>query len=276
MIHPSILIVGGTGQLGTRLVRRLVGTGVRPRVLVRSPPKTEAIAAFATPVRGDLRDPESLGDAFRGVERVFVVAPPVPEMAAIERNAIEAAVSAGARRIVYLSNFTAKEGSDLPPNHVHGLHEKLIASLDIEWTVLGPTRYMASMPFNWPSVLNDGVLLEAGGSGIMTCVDPDEVAEVAAKMLTEDGHSGQTYRLTSEDEFTAASLAELLTAIVGRPIRVFDGDPADAPMGKYFAMVAAGLYRTTDTLRELLGRQPRGYADWLQDNLPAGLGRSVD
>jgi hypothetical protein len=42
-------------------------------------------------------------------------------------------------------------------------------------------------------------------------------------------------------------------------------------MAKYFDMVAAGLYETTDTLGKLLGRAPRAYADWLPDNLPAAL-----
>jgi uncharacterized protein YbjT (DUF2867 family) len=76
-----------------------------------------------------------LADAFRGAERVFIVAPPTPEMETLERNAIDAAVAAGANRIVYLSNFAATEGSELRPMHVHGLHERLIASQDVGWTV---------------------------------------------------------------------------------------------------------------------------------------------
>jgi uncharacterized protein YbjT (DUF2867 family) len=128
---------------------------------------------------------------------------------------------------------------------------------------------MTNVPFDWQSVLNDGLLLEAGGSGFMTCVDPDDVAAVAVKALTEDGHEGRTYRLTSDDTFTAADLARLLTKVVGREVRVFDGGVENAPMmAKYFAMVAAGLYKTTDTLGKVLGRAPRAYADWLELNLP--------
>src|SRR5690349_12428550 len=121
-----ILVVGATGQLGTRLIRRLAAAGIRPRALTRSPQKGEALAALATPVVGDLGAPETLSDAFEGTERVFVVAPPTADMEAIERRAIEAALAAGAKRIVYLSNFAAKEGSELRPNHIHGLHERLV------------------------------------------------------------------------------------------------------------------------------------------------------
>jgi len=266
----SILVVGATGTLGSRLVRQLTAGGVKPRALVRTHKNAEAIAAFAHPVIGDLLAPETLKSAFLGAERVFVLGQPTADMEALERNAIDAAVAAGAGRIIYMSNFTAKEGSELRPNHIHGVHERLVASLGVHWTVLGPTRYMTNVPFNWSSVLHDGLLLEGGGSGLMTCVDPDDVAAVAVKTLTEDGHEGQTYKLTSQDAFTAAELARLLTEVLGCDVRVFEGGGERAPMmAKYFAMVAAGLYKRTDTLGKLLGRPPRTYADWLRHNLPA-------
>lgn len=290
MTQSPILVVGATGTLGSRLVRRLAAADVKPRALVRTREKAEAIASLATPIIGDLLAPETLEPAFRGVERVFVIGKPTPDMETLERNAIDAAVAAGARRIVYLSNFTAKEGSEQRPMHVHGLHERLVASLGVDWTVLGPTRYVTNVPFVWPSVLNQGLLLEAGGSGVMSFIDPDDVAAVAVKALTEDGHEGQTYKLTSEDAYTAADLAGLLSRVVGREVRIFEGDleafrdaliangvPGEhAPvMAKYFDMVAAGFYETTDTAGKLLGRAPRAYAHWLYDNLPAALRASA-
>jgi len=271
------MIVGATGTLGSRLVRQLAAAGVKPRALVRTREKADAIASLATPVLGDLLAPQTLEQAFRGAEHVFVLGQPTPDMEALERNAIDAAVSVGAKRIVYMSNFTAKAGSELRPNHIHGIHERLVASLGVDWTVLGPTRYMTSFPFNWPSVLNDGLLLEAGGSGIMTCIDPDDVAAVAVKALTEDGHEGQTYKLTSQDAFTAVDLARLLSNVVGREVSVFEGNLQGAPMmAKYFDLVAAGLYTTTDTLGRLLGRSPRSYADWLERYLPEIRSRALN
>jgi uncharacterized protein YbjT (DUF2867 family) len=268
MTRPPIIIVGATGQLGTRLVRQLAAADVKPRALVRSREKAEAIASLATPVIGDLMAPQTLTEAFHGAERVFIVAPPRPEMETLERNAIDAAVAAGAKQIIYLSNFAATEGSELQPMHIHGLHERLIATRGVDWTVLGPTRYMTNFPFDWPSVLNDGLLLESGGSGVMTCIDPDDVAAVAVKTLTEGGHEGQTYRLTSEDEFTAGDLAALLARFLGREVRVFESNGLPVPMAGYFGLVAAGVYKTTDTAAKLLGRPPRAYADWLEKNRP--------
>jgi uncharacterized protein YbjT (DUF2867 family) len=286
MEDESILIIGATGNVGPRVIRQLAAAGVKPRALVRNAENGKPLASLATPVVGDLRAPETLTEAFRGAERVFILAPPVPDMEALERNAIDAAVAAKARRIVYLSNFAATEGDESRPVHIHGLHQRLIATLGIDFTVLRPTRFMTSVPFVWKSVLNQGLLLEAGGAGVMSFVDPEDLAAVAVKALLEDRHVGQTYRLTSADAYTAADLAVLLSGVVGRELQVFSGN-ADAlrealvangapgehavPMARYFAKVAEGFYKPTDTAAQVLGRAPRVYADWIKENPPAQL-----
>jgi uncharacterized protein YbjT (DUF2867 family) len=285
----SVLIIGATGKVGLRIVRQLAAAGIRPRALVHSRDKGEAIASLATPVLGDLMAPQTLAEAFRGAERVFILAPPTPEMETLERHSIDAAVAAGARRIVYLSNFAATEGDDDRFVHIHGLHQRLVATLGVDWTVLRPTRFMTSVPFVWSSILNQGLLLEAGGSGIMSFFDPDEAAAIAVKALIEDGHVGQTYQLTSDDAYTAADLAKLLSRVVGRELKVFEGDleafrealiangapVAHAPaMVRYFAKVAAGIYEPTDTAAKVLSRTPRAYADWLEQNPPVHIRRA--
>jgi len=287
MTPSSILVVGATGTVGSRLVRQLAAAGVKPRALVHSREKGEAMAALATPVLGDLAAPESLGEAFRGAERVFVLAPPTPALETLERNAFDAAIAAGARRIVFLSNYGATEGDDDWHFHVHGLHERRLASLGVDWTVLRPTRFMNYVPFVWPSVLNQGLLLEAGGAGPMTFIDPDDIAAVAVKALTENGHEGRAYELTSQETYTAAELAGLLSRLLGRDLRIFEGGvealrkaliangaPGEyAPiMAVYYKKVTAGFYKPTDTAAKLLGRPPRAYADWLRQNLPVALG----
>ena len=284
MTKPTILVVGATGTLGSRLVRQLAAAGVKPRALVHSREKADAIAAFATPVVGDLAARETLAEPFRGAERVFILAPPKPDMETLERNAIDAAVAAGAKRIVYLSNFAATEGDEDRFAHIHGVHQRLVATLGVEWTVLRPTRYMTSVPFVWRSVIHQGLLLEAGGAGAMTWIDPDDVAAVAVMALTEEGHVGQTYKLTSDDAYTAADLANVLARVVGREVKVFEGDVAalrealvangargeHAPsMARYFAKVAAGFYERTDTAAKLLGRAPQSFADWIEHHRPS-------
>jgi uncharacterized protein YbjT (DUF2867 family) len=145
---------------------------------------------------------------------------------------------------------------------------------------------MNYLPFVWPSVLKRGLLLELGGPGAMTVIDPADIAAVALIVLTEAGHEGQSYELTSEDSLTVAELAQRLSRMLKRDITFFEGDvealraaliengaPGEyAPlMAMYFAKVAKGFYKTTDTAGKLLGRAPRAYANWLEENLPAVL-----
>lgn len=279
----DILIVGATGTVGSELLRQLSGRGHRVRALVRDQAKAEHIASLAEPVTGDLMKPETLERAFAGAGRVFILAPPMPEIETLERNAFGAAIAAGARRIVYQSNYGAAEFDKDPHFHVHGKHERHLKSLGVDWTVLRPTRFMNYTPFVWSSVIERDLLIEAGGAGAMTVIDPADIAAVAVKALTEDGHEGQTYELTSEDSFTAANLARRLSTLLKRNIAIFEGDldalrkalvasgaPAEyAPlMAGYFAKVAAGLWKRTDTVGRLLGRAPSTYAHWLEQNLP--------
>jgi uncharacterized protein YbjT (DUF2867 family) len=280
----DILIIGPTGNVGRPLLKLLHAAGRKPRALVRDPEKERQVAPLAVPVTGDLLKPETLAAPFAGVERVFVLAPPTPEAEVMERNAFDAAEAAGVKRLVYLSNYGAEEGDDDPHYDLHGRNGKRAASMGIEWTVLRPTRYMPYTPFVWTSVLKNGLLIEGDSDGAITTIAPEDIAAVAFKALTEEGHAGKFYDLTSNDALTAHSLADILAKAAGRDVRLFDGNidqlrtallengapPEYAPlMAAAFARTAEGHFKRTDTVEKLLGRPPVAYADWLRENLPA-------
>jgi uncharacterized protein YbjT (DUF2867 family) len=112
-----ILVVGGTGDLGGRVVRLLRAGGHEVRCLVR--PGTDdsgVLALAATVVRGDLTEPDTLGPACQGVSTVVATATMIARRFAGARrptiheadevgmgSLIEAAESAGVERFVYLS-----------------------------------------------------------------------------------------------------------------------------------------------------------------------------
>lgn len=281
MKNPLILVTGATGNIGSELVKQLVDARQKVRVLTRDPSKASKLGSEVEVVKGDLSRPETLAAAFRGAERVFVLAPPVPDMEALVSNALDAAVAAGVKRIVYLS---ADGTGELDDSHfrAHAANERRIASLGVDWTVLRSTRFMTYTPFVWSSVFQKSLLLEKGDRAMTVC-DPVDVAAVGLIALTRDGHTGQTYKLTSEDSFNANELADRLSKALGRKLAIFRGDTealraalvnCGAPevyaplMANYFDAVAAGFWRTTDTVAYLLGREPRSYAQWLDRNLP--------
>jgi uncharacterized protein YbjT (DUF2867 family) len=287
-VTEPILIVGATGNVGTELVKQFAASGKRVKALVRNESKADSIRHLAEPVLGDLMAPATLEPAFKNVERVFVLA--APHGAAeetMERNAFNAAVEAGVKRIVYLSSYAATFGENYP-YIVHAASEKFLASLDVDWTVLRPTRFMPFTPFVWNSIFRRGLLLEQAGDGAMTTIDPADIAAVGILVLTADGHEGQKYELTSEDSFSTRQLGETLSKVLNKQLTVFNGSTEElrvalvengapgeyAPiMSHYFESVADGSWKVTDTVGQVLGRKPRSYAQWLDRNLPDILTR---
>jgi uncharacterized protein YbjT (DUF2867 family) len=224
-----------------------------------------------------------LKSAFKNIDRAFVLAPPIGEAEkTMERNAFDAAVEAGVKRIVYLASYAAPFG-EAYPYLVHAAHEKLVASLGVDWTVLRPTRFMPYTPFVWNSIFQRGLLLEQAGDRAMTTIDIADIAAVGVLALTADGHEGQTYELTSEDKFSTRKLGDILGKALNKKLTVFDGSEEElraalvengapgayAPiMSHYFETVEAGHWEITGTVERVLGRKPRSYARWLDLNLP--------
>ncbi|MEE8572563.1 MAG: NmrA family NAD(P)-binding protein, partial [Gemmatimonadota bacterium] len=99
----TILVTGGTGTVGSHVVANLATAGHDTRVLTRSPEKAAALPDGATGVIGALAEPSTLGPAFEGVGRLFLLTPLAQDEVAQGLAGIEAAKAAGVRRIVFMS-----------------------------------------------------------------------------------------------------------------------------------------------------------------------------
>src|SRR5436190_1223546 len=102
MSKPLILVTGATGTVGREVAQALAKAGHMPRAVVRDPSKAASLSAVIEIAKADLLQPETLRAAFEGVDSAFIVAPPTPNLEAMEANACEAAMEAGVRHIVYL------------------------------------------------------------------------------------------------------------------------------------------------------------------------------
>jgi uncharacterized protein YbjT (DUF2867 family) len=280
-----IVVTGATGTVGSETVRQLAGAHHQVRALVRDPAKAAKLDGTAEVVVADLASPHSLAAAFVGADRAFVISPVTPELGLLEANAFRAAAEAGVRHIVKLSNFGA---GSFPTSiwHWHQESENTLRGLGIPWTVLRPARFMPDTPFSWTSVTGHGTIFESTGDSLITLIDPRDVAAVAATVLTAPGHEGKTYELTAAEALTGTQIAQKVAVAIGRPVTFTDTLPdvlreamlaAGAPefitemVLQYFTLVRQGRMHVTTTVADLLGRSPRSYDEWLQENAQARI-----
>ena len=232
-----ILVTGATGKVGRELVRRLSEARVPFRALVRSTGKAAAIReAGGEAVVGDLADDRAVTTALRGVDRFFVLTNSVPEQPAIEARLAALAKAAGVRRIVKLSS----SGADAvePPLflRLHRDAERPIEDSGLAWTFLRPNFFMQNYLDFAEAIRTQGVLAAPAGAGRHADVDARDVGEVAARVLTEDGHEGRAYELTGREAYALEDVARKIGTIRGRAVRFVD---LSADEGRR-ALVASG------------------------------------
>lgn len=281
MADPTILITGATGTVSGEVARALAADGVPFRALVRDRSRADGLPG-AELVVGDYTDPDSLAAAFEGVDRLFLVAPLTPRLAELEGHAVDAAEQAGVRHVVKLSTAGVTQGDGGPRQYpLHRGSEEHLERSGLAYTHLRPGPFFQNTLNFAPSIAAEGVFRGAWGEGTLGYVDVRDVAQVAARVLTGDGHEGQAYELTGPEPLAPADIARELSAATGREVRYVDVPPegvrqamASRGMPEWLAGAMAevqehtrhgGAGRVTDDVARITGRPPRSYADFARE-----------
>ena len=286
---PLILVVGATGNTGSGLVPTLLAAGARVRALVHSSAKAEALRRQgAEVVLADLGKPESLAAAVAGVDRIYMCLLNGPEQANHGRNLIAAARRSGRPHIVH----HAASGSDRSRiiRHVAEV-EKELRSSGLPWTIIRPTFYLQNMMMAIPTVVSQGAIYLPMKQGRMAMTDVRDIVDVAARLLLEGGHEGQTYTLTTPEAFTIAEFASALGAELGKPVNYVDVplsaaresmvgmgmDPwvVDGYMELFEGFADNWGNKTSDDTQKILGRPARGHRQFVADFKDAYAGAAV-
>lgn len=270
------LITGSTGNIGRGVVSLLHNDGRKVRALVRSAARASALPHGIDIAIGDLDDAASVVAALRDVEAVFLLhAGPGTTQTQIM---IDAARSAGVTRIVLLSSIGARLRPLPKIGETLAAREDLMRASGLDVTYLRPNTLMSNA-LGWADGIRDGNrVVDPTGTGRMACVDPDDVARVAALTLTQDGHIGRGYILNGPEALTSREQVEMLGDTLGRSIEFVDVTPeqfaADsiaqgtpAPMAgalqnlhELFRASRAGVI--ADDIENLTGIAPRSFRDW--------------
>jgi uncharacterized protein YbjT (DUF2867 family) len=222
----SILVTGGTGTVGSAVVKELVGKGADIKVLTRDPAKLKP-AKGVSAVQGNLLEPATARRAFEGAESVFLISPVSQTEASEALMAITGMRLAKVKRVVYLSVHHADKAAWLPHFGAKVGVEAGLRVSGIPFTILRPNNFYQNDYWFKDVILQYGVYPQPLGSAGVSRVDVRDIAEAAAIALTRSGHEGQSYDLVGPEAVTGESTAKSWSAALGKPI-AYAGDDLDA------------------------------------------------
>jgi uncharacterized protein YbjT (DUF2867 family) len=282
----KVLVTGATGNVGSRVVSELISRGTHVRALVRDAVRANARLNYAAErVIGDFSDPPSLTQALAGVDAAFILTPNHPQQFELEKNVIDAVAASGVRRVVKFSSIGAEPGAPLEFWDVQGRLQDYVRQAIPSATIVRSNFHMSALLWAAEQVKTSGQIFAPAAGARIAMIDPRDVAEAAAVVLTTGAHECETLTFSGPQAVTYEQIADTLTRVIGKPV-AFIPVPDDAA---HAAMVGNGLpewlagnlvtlYRllrggagaeVTDAFQRVVGRQPRSFAQWAADHAPA-------
>src|SRR5436853_4096723 len=188
----KVLVLGGTGTVGSQVARELVARKAELSILTRSAEKASRLPDGARAVVGDLLDPGAVRTAFRGMDAVFLLTGLSTSEAHEGLMAVNGARLGGVKRIVFLSIHHVDRAPHLPHFGAKLPIEAAIEASGIPFTILRPNNFYQNDSWYKDVLLEYGVYPQPLGGAGVSRVDVRDIAEAAAIALTTGGLDGRT------------------------------------------------------------------------------------
>jgi NAD(P)H dehydrogenase (quinone) len=282
----NIGVSGASGHLGSATVHELkarLGTKANIVAISRTPDK---IATLGVETRaGDFDRPETLAEAFRGLDKLVVIPPSEMKPASRSKQActaIDNAVAAGVRHITYLSAAGTRFAE--PPHLWESFFvpEQALMRSAKQWSILRMAFYAESFLDRAKMSLPRGVFASSSSTPV-NFVARGDVAAAAAGLIATEGHHGAIYNATGPETLDGPARAAVVANVTGKPFAF-----AQVPLGQLldglkavglppivldaFASIEdmwakGGFDITTGDVARLAGRAPRRLIDVAKEYL---------
>jgi uncharacterized protein YbjT (DUF2867 family) len=277
----KILVTGGTGRVGSEVVKELQKRHADIRLLVR---KDEApMPAGVELAIGDLLDPVSVAKAMDGVDKLYLLNAVLPDELTQGLIAYDLAKKLKLSHVVYHSVFRVEHFKDVPHFASKFAIESALREFDVPFTIIRPNYFIQNDASLQDALTKSGIYPMPLGQVGISAVDIRDIAEAAAIALTSDGHFGKTYNLNGPEVLSGPKIASIWSRVLGKEIR-YGGDDMDAfeqqmrkkaPSWSAFdiRMMFEGYLERgfiagdgdLETLTKLLGHDPRRYEDFARE-----------
>jgi len=267
----NVLVIGGTGKTGRRVVERLKARGVPVRVGSRS-----AEQPF------DWENQATWAGALQNIESVYITYQPDLAVAGAGdtiRSFTELAVASGVQHLVLLSGRGEEEAQHC---------EQIVQNSGADWTILRASWFSQNFSESYLlDLLCSGEVMLPTGDVPEPFIDAEDIADVAVAALTQEGQRGQIYELTGPRMLTFSQAVEEIARATKRDIRYVQispeqftdaltaqGVPADYVwlLNYLFTTVLDGRNTyLTDGVQRALGREPRDFSEYVRDTAHTGV-----
>jgi uncharacterized protein YbjT (DUF2867 family) len=263
-----ILITGASGNVGSEVLKQALSVGLKIRATFQSADKAAKAPAGIEGVIMDYAQPETIRAALHGVEKIFLVGPPLQDLPVMEANFIKQVCAVGRKHIVKLSALGGRE-SMFPSGHRDS--EENIEASGLPYTFLRPNGFMQNLVnYNAATIGSQNAFYGCQGAGAVSVLDIRDIAAVAVIVLAATGHEGKSYALTGVEALTNGQIAEKISRVAGRKINYVDLPPAEFRK----AILSAGVPEwSADALVDLQRLYREGKASLLTDDVERLTGR---
>ncbi len=287
-MRVKILAIGGTGKVGSAVVKELVQRNAQVRVLVRNTKAAARLPQGVEIAEGDLLDPPAVDKALEGVEKLYLLNAVVPDELTQGLIAYDLARKRKIRHIVYHSVFRAEHFHDVPHFASKASIEAAIKQFDIPYTIIRPNYFFQNDEALKDALLNVGLYpVPLGPTGI-SAVDTRDIAEATAiALIGGSAHYGKTYNLVGPEELSGPKAARIWSEVLKKEVR-YAGDDMDAFEARmrqnapswsafdirmmfqgYLERGFAAIPDDLAALGRLLGREPRTYQEFARETAEA-------
>lgn len=205
-MKTNILVIGGTGKTGRRVVEQLQNKGIEPRIGSRN-----ASPSF------DWDDKDTWVNALQGIERMYVTYYPdlaVPGAKEAIQSLTYLAKELGVKKMVLLSGKGETEAEAC---------EKIVINSGMDYTIVRASWFNQnwSESFFLEPILSGEVALPMSDV-LIPFVDANDIAEVAAKVLIDDSYNGEIIEVTGPELITFKQIVDIISKTSDRSLNFYD------------------------------------------------------